>query len=109
MEAKPAAAGADGKQCEDCCRCHRGKKPLDAWLVTTTLIVNLMRAGLGLYLKAQHPSAHPLVVTCWEALPLTMVRVVLVSGLGATLALGILLMYAGMKMSLQRGSPSGSA
>ncbi|EMS49692.1 Threonine dehydratase biosynthetic, chloroplastic [Triticum urartu] len=84
-----------------------------AWLGicmgTTTGIFNLMTAGLGLYVKAQHPSAHPLVVTCWEALPLTMVRVVLVSSLGATLALVILLMYASMKMTLQGGSPSGSA
>ncbi|XP_037489505.1 threonine dehydratase 1 biosynthetic, chloroplastic-like [Triticum dicoccoides] len=113
VQAKPVEVGDDGKECEDSCRPYgEGEKPLawlDARVVTTTLIVNLMTAGLGLYVKAQHPSAHPLVVTCWEALPLTMVRVVLVSGLGAALALGVLLMYAGIKMSLQGGSRSRSA
>uniref|UniRef100_A0A453JHZ4 Threonine dehydratase n=1 Tax=Aegilops tauschii subsp. strangulata TaxID=200361 RepID=A0A453JHZ4_AEGTS len=107
VEAKPVEAGDDGKECEDSCRpCGEGEKPL-AWLnarvVTTTGIINLMTAGLGLYVKAHHPSVLGLVVTCWEALPLTMVRVVLVSGLGAALALGVLLMYAGIKMSLQGG------
>ncbi|XBI77979.1 hypothetical protein VPH35_087754 [Triticum aestivum] len=109
-KAKIVAVAADGKQCEDSCRrcCRDGEKPLawlNAGLDTATRIIKLVAAGLGLYVTAQ----HPLLVTRLEAWLLAMVRFILVSGLGATLALGILLMYAGIRMSFKWGSPSGSA